>query len=195
MFRHKPNTFPSSWSSFIMSVSASCDKDRRQSKSGRSILRGAFSNVLLVYEESEALPVLFTNLFAPSPSLQLLWTNPLRKTEALRMLESFIYLQTTAPFVQCSLRCSEATLTALNYCRLRPLSVEHWLAQGRVVPVWLPWRTAAPMHDRKAESTLKMTLFHQNNNTAKCQSVMEEKAQILKSKRCWALRGIQSILI
>lgn len=62
MFRHKPNTFPSSWSSFIMSVSASCDKDRRQSKPGRSILRGAFSNVLLVYEESEALCFLQTCL-------------------------------------------------------------------------------------------------------------------------------------
>lgn len=40
------------------------------------------------------------------------------------------------------------------------------------------------MHDRKAESTLKMTLFYQNHNAAKCQSKMEEKAQILKSKRC-----------
>lgn len=136
---------------------------------GTANLAGASQrrNVLLVYEETKAL------FFPPSPWLQLLWTNPLRKAEALCRLEPFTYLQTTAPFVQCSLWCSEGTFTALNYYRLHPLSVEHWLAQGRVVPVRLPWRTAAPMHDRKAESTLKMTLLYQNHNMAKCQSKME----------------------
>lgn len=42
MFRHKAGTFPS-WSFFMMPVPACCDKDRRHSKCGWSILRGEMS--------------------------------------------------------------------------------------------------------------------------------------------------------
>lgn len=145
-------------------------------------------NVLLVYEEAEALLVLFTNFFP-----LLLCCSCCEPTHWGRQRLSTwwsLSLIYRSLLLLCNAACSalrEGTSTALNYYRLHPLSVEHQLAQGRAVPVWLPWRTPAPMHNRKAEIPLEMTLFYQNHNMAKCQSKMEEKAQILKSERCWAL--------
>lgn len=63
-----------------------------------------------------------------------------------------------------------------------------------VIPWLLPWRTATPMHDRKADSTLKMTLVYQNNSSAKysmqsaCLSLGEKPQMTVNSKRCSAFR-------
>lgn len=56
----KPVHFPLLGHSLMMPVSTCCDKDRRHSIWQEHSQR---RNVLLVYEEDEALPVLFTNLF------------------------------------------------------------------------------------------------------------------------------------
>lgn len=184
MFRHKASTSPSSWSFFMMPVSTSCDKDRRQSKSGRSTLRGEMS-YLFTRKMKYFLCLLQTclPLLLPCSCCE----PPHRGRQRLCTCWSLSLIHRPL-LLLCKAACGAPREHSLLYYRLHPLSVEHWLARGRVVPVWLPWRTAAPMYDRKAESTLKMTLFYQNHNTAKCWSKMEEKAQILKSKRCWALR-------
>lgn len=186
-FRQKASIFPSSWSS-LWCLFQHRDKDRRQSKFGRMIVWREMP-CWFIRKVKHLLCFLLT-YFPPSPLLLLFWTNPLMKTQDLCMLEAEVFYLFTDHCSFCAMQ-----LVVL----WRNIHYSEWLQTPSsfcwpVIPVWLPWKTASPTHDRKADTILKMTLFYQGNNMAKdsMQSAslsLEEKTHmILNNKRRSALR-------